>query len=103
MKIFKTKRGIVVNYQDQYFLSAESNWDQFVNRSGLHQHVLDEIGNLKPDSSLANVVTENLAAPLGNQEIWASGVTYMRIAGSWNEREDKARAAIASAMAPAKP
>jgi NadR type nicotinamide-nucleotide adenylyltransferase len=41
-------------------------------------------------------------AALAEDMLVRAGVTYMRIAGSWNEREDKARAAIASAMAPAK-
>ena len=77
MKIFNTKRGIVIHYQDQYFLSSESSWDKFVNRSNLFQNVKTELTNLIPDESLADVVI-NSKAPLGNQEIWASGVTYMR-------------------------
>jgi 2-dehydro-3-deoxy-D-arabinonate dehydratase len=78
MKIFKTNSGIVIQHDKQYFLSKESNWDTFVNRSKLHQHVMTEIVNLKPDGSLTKLIDSNLKAPIGNQEIWASGVTYMR-------------------------
>jgi 2-dehydro-3-deoxy-D-arabinonate dehydratase len=78
MKIFNTKRGIVINYQDQYFLAEQQNWDQLVNRSGLYEHVRKELARLKPDAVLSGVVKESLAAPIGNQEVWASGVTYMR-------------------------
>lgn len=78
MKIFNTKRGIVINYQDQYFLAEQQNWDQFVNRSGLYQHVRKELAWLKPDAMLSNLINGNLIAPIGNQEVWASGVTYMR-------------------------
>ena len=78
MKIFKTSYGIVIQHQDQYFLSKEPIWDKFVNRSNLHQHVQAELTNLKPDVALSDLVNKDLLAPIGNQEVWASGVTYMR-------------------------
>jgi len=78
MKIFNTKRGIVIQHQDEYFLSPEPSWDKFVNRSKLFQLIKSELVNLKPDKTLAELVNTNSKAPLGNQEIWASGVTYLR-------------------------
>jgi len=78
MKIFNTKSGIVIQHQDQYFLSKEASWDKFVNRSQLHKQVISELQSLKADASLANAITKDLKAPIGNQEVWASGVTYMR-------------------------
>ena len=78
MKIFNTKRGIVIHYQDQYFLSPEASWDKLVNRSNLFKYVKTELVNLKPDDTLAELVITNSKAPIGNQEIWASGVTYLR-------------------------
>jgi 2-dehydro-3-deoxy-D-arabinonate dehydratase len=78
MKVFNTKSGIVIHHQDQYFLSKEVSWDKFVNRSQLHKQVLNELVNLKSDASLATVVNKDLKAPIANQEVWASGVTYMR-------------------------
>lgn len=41
-------------------------------------------------------------AALAEDMLVRAGVPYVSIAGSWDEREDTARAAIASAMAPAK-
>ena len=78
MKLFNTTRGIVIESENQYFLSGQSNWDQFVNRSGLFEHLVSEVRTLKTDASLSDVVIKNLKAPIGNQEVWASGVTYMR-------------------------
>jgi len=78
MKIYKTKSGIIIQYQDQYFLSAELNWDKFVNRPQLHKRVKEELINLKPDASLIALISKSMEAPIGNQEVWASGVTYMR-------------------------
>ncbi len=78
MKIFNTNSGIVIQHDNQYFLSNETNWDSLVNRSNLHKQVLAEISNLKPDNALSGLIESGLKAPIGNQEIWASGVTYMR-------------------------
>jgi 2-dehydro-3-deoxy-D-arabinonate dehydratase len=78
MKIYNTSRGIVIESNQEYFLSRQSNWDQFVNRSKLYDHLLSEVDNLKTDASLSEVVKQGLKAPIGNQEVWASGVTYMR-------------------------
>jgi 2-dehydro-3-deoxy-D-arabinonate dehydratase len=78
MKIFNTKRGIVIHHQDQYFLSSEPSWDKLVNRPKLFQQVKTELANLKSDNTLAELVSTNSKAPLGSQEIWASGVTYLR-------------------------
>jgi 2-dehydro-3-deoxy-D-arabinonate dehydratase len=78
MKIFNTKRGIVINHQDKYFLSEESNWDRFLNRSGLYQRIATELKKLNPDPALSGFVDKALMAPVGNQEVWASGVTYLR-------------------------
>jgi 2-dehydro-3-deoxy-D-arabinonate dehydratase len=78
MKIYKTSSGIVIQNDNQYYLSKESNWDTFVNRSNLHNKISTEISTLKPDATLSELIASDLAAPIGNQEVWASGVTYMR-------------------------
>ena len=77
MKIYKTKKGIIIHHQDDYFLSGESSWDKFVNRFHLFQNVQTEIKSLRADNSLSDAL-KDLQAPIGRQEIWASGVTYMR-------------------------
>jgi 2-dehydro-3-deoxy-D-arabinonate dehydratase len=78
LKIYNTKNGIVIHDNEQFFLSAEINWDSFINRQQLYKKVNDEIKNLTADNSLADVVTTGLLAPIASQEVWASGVTYFR-------------------------
>lgn len=78
MKIYNTKQGIVIEYLGSYYLSKESDWNIFVNRSKLFGHVLKEIQTLDPDASLANLSTSTILAPISKQEVWASGVTYLR-------------------------
>ncbi|HYC86159.1 MAG TPA: fumarylacetoacetate hydrolase family protein [Chryseosolibacter sp.] len=78
MRIFNTTYGIVIEHSDQYFLSEESNWDRFVNRPQLHQRIAAEIRQLTPKPALRDVILNGVKAPVGTQEIWASGVTYQR-------------------------
>lgn len=78
MKIYNTKKGIVISHQDLFYLATEKNWDNFINRKNLFKLVSQEIGQLSPDASLSQSIDNDLVAPIGNQEIWASGVTYLR-------------------------
>ena len=78
MKIYNTKRGIVIDDNGQLFLSKQTNWDAFVNRQGLYSAVSQEIKNLQADAGLASAISNELLKPIANQEVWASGVTYFR-------------------------
>lgn len=78
MKVYKTKDGIIVEDQSNLFLVGNEDWDQFINRSNLFKAVKARIANLTPDSKLADVVSAKALAPIGRQEVWASGVTYLR-------------------------
>jgi 2-dehydro-3-deoxy-D-arabinonate dehydratase len=78
MKIFNTTRGIIIEANGDYYLSEQPSWDIFINRSGLYRLVESEVRSIKRDASLRDLVAENLKAPIGSQEVWASGVTYLR-------------------------
>jgi 2-dehydro-3-deoxy-D-arabinonate dehydratase len=78
MKIYKTNKGIIIRHGDNFFLSKESNWNVFINRSRLFQKVIKGIKNLEANNSLSDFINTDLLAPIGAQEIWASGVTYLR-------------------------
>lgn len=74
MKIYKTKQGIIVESAGKFYLSAENNWDVYVNRDDLYEQVSKEITTLSSIEWAGN----DILAPISQQEIWASGVTYMR-------------------------
>jgi 2-dehydro-3-deoxy-D-arabinonate dehydratase len=75
MKIYKTKNGIIIDHAGNFYNLENEDWDQFINRKNLHQHVTEKIKSRKADASL---LPGNILAPIGHQEIWASGVTYLR-------------------------
>jgi len=78
MKIYNTKKGIVIDDNGQLFLSKQTAWDAFVNRQGLYAAISQEIKSLQPDAGLASAISNELLKPIANQEVWASGVTYFR-------------------------
>ncbi|SDG72240.1 2-dehydro-3-deoxy-D-arabinonate dehydratase [Pedobacter terrae] len=78
MRIYNTLSGIIINHNNQYFLSEEKNWDTFVNRSNLFNVVNNELQNLQPNEDLQALTHSAILTPIGSQEVWASGVTYFR-------------------------
>lgn len=75
MKIYKTKEGIVINKEETYVLVKDATWDDFINDNNLWQKAQEKIAAATPgEKDLLN----HVLAPVGNQEIWACGVTYLR-------------------------
>ena len=75
MKLYKTKTGIVIETNGQFF-SHKENWSTFINDDDLFQKIATVISTSNPaDRSLI----KELLPPIGeNQELWACGVTYLR-------------------------
>lgn len=78
MKIYKTYDAIVLEHEGQCFLSTESNWDRYINRDNLHALLKEEIRRLSPVGTSEWLADKRLLAPIGSQEVWAAGVTYLR-------------------------
>jgi len=79
IRIYKTTSVLVVSYQEQYY-TINANWNDFVNRKGLFNHVLADLKGLAPIEKKAaeELLANQLLAPIGTQEVWAAGVTYYR-------------------------
>lgn len=79
MKLYKTSQGNVVGDGNRYYRIGLP-WDELINRSGLHHH----LQTLLPHAELLSTVQADailnsaLQAPVGAQEVWAAGVTYLR-------------------------
>jgi 2-dehydro-3-deoxy-D-arabinonate dehydratase len=78
MQLYKTREGAVLVVQNKVFLLTES-WDVIINRSNLHQYLsgLSQISEPLPFDR-GQQLLGNLLAPIGNQEVWAAGVTYLK-------------------------
>jgi 2-dehydro-3-deoxy-D-arabinonate dehydratase len=79
MKLYHTKKGSLLQDGESFFLLSQP-WDELINRSGLHQYLrsllkgAEFLGATEADALL----NSQLMAPIGQQEIWAAGVTYLR-------------------------
>lgn len=79
MKLYKTQNGIVLEHNDIYYIAGE-DFDTLVNRNDLYGyllHLLEKLPKL-PESEAAVLPAQPLLAPIGSQEVWAAGVTYLR-------------------------
>jgi len=76
MKVYKTKTGIVLEENNNYYPVPNEDWDSFINDDDLLQKTRQLTTTLAPgDKSLV----KELLAPIGDgQELWACGVTYLR-------------------------
>jgi 2-dehydro-3-deoxy-D-arabinonate dehydratase len=74
MNVYKTTPGIVVEKENKFWLLKDMNWDEFINDDGLFQKIETLVISLPP----VNSIGDEILPPVGNQELWACGVTYLR-------------------------
>jgi 2-dehydro-3-deoxy-D-arabinonate dehydratase len=90
MKLYKVKQGIVIEKDERLYSFKGEQWDTFVNDDHLFQKMVDATARLRPDPDAPESVKHQLLAPLQSQEIWASGVTYLRSKVGREEESKKA-------------
>jgi 2-dehydro-3-deoxy-D-arabinonate dehydratase len=78
MKIYKTTAGIILEHENNCFISKNDDWDSFINRDDLYQFLQQQLTNLKPVGQTDWLQSQKILAPIGRQEVWAAGVTYLR-------------------------
>ena len=76
MKIYKTETGPVFEERGDYYQLADADWDVLVNRDD-HETILTSMSRRATQLPTFSPETGALA-PIGNQEVWAAGVTYFR-------------------------
>ncbi len=83
MILYRTQHGIVIEQPNpsavaQFFVSAHTDWTTYINRDDLYDAVSEELTTLMPNPTAQSWVETALLPPIDQQEIWASGVTYLR-------------------------
>jgi 2-dehydro-3-deoxy-D-arabinonate dehydratase len=77
MHVYQLKGKAIVKHHGVFYTSEQWLWDAFTNRSKLHQHILADIQAATQHTNLPHLESE-ARAPVVSQEVWASGVTYLR-------------------------
>jgi 2-dehydro-3-deoxy-D-arabinonate dehydratase len=78
MKLYRKGDHIHIDDKGKWYLLHNMQWDELVNRKNLHGYLANLLSSLKPLPVVSIDVNQPLDPPLGNQEIWAAGVTYFR-------------------------
>ncbi len=77
MKIYKTKSGILIEVNNTFY-RMQDDWDKFINNDNIITDSMKLIQELNPINIPKDEILKELLSPIGTQEIWAAGVTYMR-------------------------
>ena len=77
MKVYKTTSNIVIEADGQKYDAGQHDWDTFINRDNLAAFLREQLGSAKQVTE-AWFAAQTIEAPIGSQEIWAAGVTYLR-------------------------
>lgn len=91
MKLYKVDQGILLEKGDDYFFIHDS-WDSLVNNVHLFKILSDRsssYASLSKEEAL-DLIGSSLLPPIGSQEVWAAGVTYLQ---SRDARMEEAKAA----------
>ncbi len=89
MKLYKIKTGALLQQLDAFYY-LQRTWDELINRNNLHDYLQEQAN---PASAINSEKAEallhhELMAPIGQQEVWAAGVTYLR---SMSARMDESK------------
>ncbi|HEY4287245.1 MAG TPA: fumarylacetoacetate hydrolase family protein [Puia sp.] len=94
MQLYKTSGGHILQHDGKFFLIAE-DWDKLINRPNLYARLLKQIAGSSPlsEEDANKTIRSCLQPPIGRQEVWASGVTYLRSRDARMEESEQASAA----------
>lgn len=73
MILYHTSGGPVVKRGNQFFKCREPEWDRLFNSDGFAEKI-DELAT----QSINGPEGASILPPIGSQEVWAAGVTYLR-------------------------
>ncbi len=78
MKIYKTKSGILIENKNAFYLLKDENWDKFINNDTLFQKIKSLTHSISGIGNGSELIISELVTPIGSQELWACGVTYLK-------------------------
>ncbi len=75
MKLYRSQKGPFVEKDGTYYRVPATSWDALITHDNLQAYLLSIIDQGKTSNDFAS---PQILAPIGNQEVWAAGVTYYR-------------------------
>lgn len=90
MKLHHTSAGILLEHAGRFCLETALSWDELVNTKALPDFLRARHAQLPRHEDAAALLANSLLPPMQGQELWCSGVTYLR---SKVERQEEAKEA----------
>jgi 2-dehydro-3-deoxy-D-arabinonate dehydratase len=80
MRLYKLTSATLLETNSQFLLGPVQNWDVLLAQENLSQYLQKISPEWKKisEAEANSLISKGLLAPMGNQEIWAAGVTYFR-------------------------
>lgn len=79
LRLYRTDRGNFVEEDALHYRVPELNWDDLLAREDLPEFLAGVVATARPSSEFQSA---KVLAPIGQQEVWAAGVTYYRSRGA---------------------
>lgn len=89
MKIHKLTDGILIERNSQWYRVKDQSWDEFINDDNLYGKTEALVSGMTAIDNAEDLLANSLDAPMQSQELWASGVTYMRSKQGRQEESEK--------------
>lgn len=78
MRLYKTKKGILVEHDEAFYLLRNEDWDAFINDDRVYAKARKRLRSEQPIKNSKTILNSGLEPPIQSQELWAAGVTYSR-------------------------
>lgn len=78
MKLYRTKMGALLETGGNHYRVPCESWDDLINNDSVFQDLKQALPTFSSVENGAREIEDGLLIPLQSQEIWASGVTYLR-------------------------
>src|SRR5271169_3204457 len=75
VRLYRTSHGPYAEEGGRFYRLAERSWDALVTHNNLGEYLAAAVNENEPDEDFPSA---QILAPIENQEVWASGVTYYR-------------------------
>jgi len=87
VRLYRTTKGIFAEEIEQHYPLSAHSWDALLAREDLPEFLNEHVSRAKPSEEFRDA---ELLAPIGQQEVWAAGVTYYRSRGARMEESKDA-------------
>ncbi len=94
IKLYKHADGVAAVFNGKYYELLNKEWDALINRDDLYDFLFSVIQSLPSCDEVAMLAGIKLQPPVGSQEIWAAGVTYLRSKEARMEESGKSGASV---------